>query len=807
MKLSRSAIVFLVLAAAAVGLAASAAEPPFAVTWQGVLSPMPKGLGWGATVAYNSRIYVFGGLSNTETENSVTLGTTQIYDPATDSWTSGAAMPTARYLATAVEVGGKIYVMGGRTIDSLGSGGPVDKNEVYNPATDSWSTVRAMPTPNRGHMAAAWGTKIYVFGGNTGSYVRTVSIYDTAGDSWSSGAQMAAARAYGAAVAVPGKTRIYLIGGASNATSTCSTCYLGNAVAYDPTRNAWDTGTIAMVSGEATSTFAACLSGTKIYVFPGQKWDSVNSKDAADSAVTQALDTATNTFAALNTVPPSPVSRVEAGAALVDGKIYLIGGSEGFRVVDAFDPASATWLQGNAPIPAFLGNANMAAVGDKLVVVNGGSSQGLNNGVYVYDPVAGSWTKTTATNPLPRTGGVHGIHNGKVILADGLDSSNDSRGEAQSYDPVANTFAALATDTAATNLAFGDVVNGKLYVFGGYNTGTKADVATGRALDLSGNVWNPTASLPLPMEAAAAAAFNGKLYIFGGYDKSPDDGLNDNVLIYDPATNAFTTGAPLAIPVYHASAAVYNGHILIYGGNTLYTQDTTLYYRPAPYLQVYDPASDTFTSTTLVYTRVDHSAAVIGDAVFATCGSDNSFLETRLDIAALGAVGPSPLKASAHANPASGPAPLAVSLSASATGGTPPYTYSWNLGDGGTSSQQNPTHTYAAGSYTATLTVHDAADGTATSTVDILSSNVAPPVVSAVKKVAPPFKIVVTGSNLQNGIKAYINGTQWSSVVWKSQTKIQLTGTGLKTAVPKGTPTHLSFVNPDGGQASYDFSW
>ncbi len=806
MKLSRFTVLCLVLAAAAFGLTASAAEPPFGVTWQGVLSPMPSGLGWGATVAYNNRIYVFGGLSSTETETSVTLGTTQIYDPVTDSWSQGAAMPTARYLATAVEVGGKLYVMGGRTIDSTGAGGPVDKNEVYDPATDSWTTKRAMPAPNRGHMAAAWGTKVYVFGGNTGSYQRTVSIYDTAGDSWSSGAQMSVARAYGAAVAVAAKTRIYLIGGASNATSSCSTCYLGNAVAYDPTRNAWDAGSIAMVTGEATSTFAACLAGTKIYVFPGQKWDTANNRDAASSGVTQALETSNNTFSSLNTVPPSPVTRTEAGAAYVDGKIYLIGGSEGFRVVDAFDPASLTWTQGNAPIPVFLSGANMAALGGKLVVVNGGSSQGLNNGVYAYDPVGGSWTKPTVTNPLPRTGGVQGVHDGRLILADGADAST-SRGEAQRFDPVANTFSALATDTVATNLPFGDVVNGKLYVFGGYDSVSKADVATGRALDIASNTWSAKASLPSPMENAAAVAYNGKLYVFGGYDGSADDGLNDNVLIYDPVANAFSTGAAMPIPVYRASAAVYNDHILIYGGNNLYVQDITRYYRPAPFLQVYDPASNTFTSTTLVYNRVDHNVAVIGDAVFATCGADNSYLETRLDIAALGAVGPSPLKASASANPSSGPAPLTVTLSASATGGTPPYTYAWDLGDGATSTDKNPTHTYAVGTYTATLTVHDSAEGAVTASVEIHATNVAPPVVNLVKKVSPPFKLVVTGSNLQDGIKAYINGTQWSGVVWKKTSKIQLTGSGLKTAVPKGATTHLLFVNPDGGQAAYDFSW
>jgi len=39
-------------------------------------------------------------------------------------------------------------------------------------------------------------------------------------------------------------------------------------------------------------------------------------------------------------------------------------------------------------------------------------------------------------------------------------------------------------------------------------------------------------------------------------------------------------------------------------------------------------------------------------------------------------------------------------------GGMPPYTYAWNFGDGTTSTEQNPTHVYAAaGSYDVTLTV------------------------------------------------------------------------------------------------------
>jgi PKD repeat protein len=42
------------------------------------------------------------------------------------------------------------------------------------------------------------------------------------------------------------------------------------------------------------------------------------------------------------------------------------------------------------------------------------------------------------------------------------------------------------------------------------------------------------------------------------------------------------------------------------------------------------------------------------------------------------------------------------------SGGTEPYTYSWDFGDGGTSMEDNPTHTYnTAGTYTVSLTVTD----------------------------------------------------------------------------------------------------
>ena len=80
-----------------------------------------------------------------------------------------------------------------------------------------------------------------------------------------------------------------------------------------------------------------------------------------------------------------------------------------------------------------------------------------------------------------------------------------------------------------------------------------------------------------------------------------------------------------------------------------------------------------------------------------------------------------PALADAQATPTFGLAPLEVEFTGelSDRGGEDAPTYAWDFGDGGTSTEMNPTHTYTEpGTYEATLTVTDAA-GETTDTVTI----------------------------------------------------------------------------------------
>ncbi|MEE6260404.1 ThuA domain-containing protein [Plantactinospora sonchi] len=82
-------------------------------------------------------------------------------------------------------------------------------------------------------------------------------------------------------------------------------------------------------------------------------------------------------------------------------------------------------------------------------------------------------------------------------------------------------------------------------------------------------------------------------------------------------------------------------------------------------------------------------------------------------------------------DPTSGPSPLTVAFSSEGSrdpdGG--PITYAWTFGDGGSSTEANPTHTYAApGNYNAQLTVTNDSGRTAVANVPVTVGNTAPTV-------------------------------------------------------------------------------
>ena len=122
----------------------------------------------------------------------------------------------------------------------------------------------------------------------------------------------------------------------------------------------------------------------------------------------------------------------------------------------------------------------------------------------------------------------------------------------------------------------------------------------------------------------------------------------------------------------------------------------------APYTYAWtfgDGATSSVQNPTYTYTSggTFNANLTITDANHATSSA------STLTITAIAA-----LNASAGALPAIGDAPLTTTLNVATSGGQPPYSYSWDLGDGTTSSAGTLSHLYATpGSYTASITVSD----------------------------------------------------------------------------------------------------
>ncbi len=162
-----------------------------------------------ARVAWDEKIYTFGGMTGTLGSSSQTVNVTEVYDPQTDSWSQAAPMPIGVWEHSACVVDDKIYVIGGTTFISS-----LRIFQVYDPRTDTWTNATPKPLNTRGFGATAVCGKIYTVGGWRNSGERPFSetwIYDTATDIWAAGVSLPENRATATRSMVNGM--IYAMGG------------------------------------------------------------------------------------------------------------------------------------------------------------------------------------------------------------------------------------------------------------------------------------------------------------------------------------------------------------------------------------------------------------------------------------------------------------------------------------------------------------------------------------------------------------------------------------------------------------------
>ena len=162
-------------------------------SWR-LTTPYPTTINHASAVGVGGLLYVIGGQTNAgnRSERSRYTAAVHVYDPLTETWTVRAPMPTARSAMAHDVIDGKIYVAGGR---------PPRGHDfaVYDPETDKWTTLADLPTARNHMAAAAIGGKLYVAGGRFGGGFRSeitavLEVYDPATNAWTAKAPMSEAR-------------------------------------------------------------------------------------------------------------------------------------------------------------------------------------------------------------------------------------------------------------------------------------------------------------------------------------------------------------------------------------------------------------------------------------------------------------------------------------------------------------------------------------------------------------------------------------------------------------------------------------
>jgi N-acetylneuraminic acid mutarotase len=291
--------------------------------------PIPQGANEVIGAAIAGRLYVYGGQAP-----QGPLGIFWSYDPQTRTWTQLKANPVAVHHAAAAAVGDRFYVFGGFRLPDTGKNGwyPENKAWAYDAKTQTWSALPPMPTPRGALAAAAAGDKIYVVGGakipsgmslpdglSPGGPVEmlgTLEMFDTATNRWTSLQPMSLPRNHHGVAAVGGK--LYVMGGRVG--SSFSGGWSTNATTteiYDIASGIWSTG--APLPTARSGIGVAALDG-RVYVLGGEGWiDDFGGVFRAN----EAYDPKTNSWArAARMLTP----RHGFAVGVIDGRLYAVSG-------------------------------------------------------------------------------------------------------------------------------------------------------------------------------------------------------------------------------------------------------------------------------------------------------------------------------------------------------------------------------------------------------------------------------------------------------------------------------------------------
>ena len=557
------------------------------------------------------------------------------YNPSSNSWTamsrSGAPGPFSVWSSSRSPLygwtGTQLIIFGGRTYVNNSVGDYSNAGYAYSPASDSWAALSNSNAPsarsadyNDGF--THWtGSELLVLGGYNGANLTDGGLYDPVTDSWSSVAALPAS--------------VYSISAGHFRAAGQHVLFANDsgALHLDCTTRVWtQLRDIPGVLLNSEYKFRD-VQGEQLRLLTGQYFNT--SQDTIQGELmTYHVDTATTTFDALGTTV-TPLIGEGAAAFWTGEELFLFGGelpagygywSHPTALGGLYDPAADSWRRISGLNVPLLQDSAAVWTGSECLIWGSFSNaaQELRVGGGRYALASDTWSALSQDGAPTAREDHRAVWTGSEMLVwGGEDLSGNSFADGARYDPATDSWAAMTVDNAplARNDHSAVWTGSEMLVWGG-EASDQSLLASGGRYDPVTDSWSALseANAPSPREDHVALWTGSRMLIWGGEDTSGTQLASGG--IFDPLTDTWTAisrdGAPVALEDF---SAVWTGTDMIIWGGEYNNNSTQVGY-------VYAPATDSWTTLSSLAApsgRSEHVAVWTGDTMLIVGGSIEDF--------------------------------------------------------------------------------------------------------------------------------------------------------------------------------------
>jgi hypothetical protein len=269
---------------------------------------------------------------------------------------------------------------------------------------------------------------------------------------------------------------------------------------------------------------------------------------------------------------PLPFAIAEVGAAALDGKIHVVGGSVEGRMTHSFhgeyDTATNSW-RFRAPLPLELSHVGVTAAGGKVYAVGGLSDPekvhtGAVDQAFEYDPKTDRW-RALAPMKVPRAAVGVAVVDGELHAIGGRALDQSTLALHQVWSPATNAWSDRAPLPRARDHMATIAVDGKIHVIGGRFAGAADNTGLHDVYDPKTDSWSQAPPMPTPRSGVSFGFAKGKIVVAGG--ECRNRATYNEVEAFDVAANAWVTLTPLPSGRHVAGGASAGDKMYFAGGS------------------------------------------------------------------------------------------------------------------------------------------------------------------------------------------------------------------------------------------------